>query len=123
MIRINATIIILFWISLESTLFLVSATAATFELPPVQRGANFFDCKAKLERQGGGWCEIRLPGKRPSISAVWPPDLDDITFMAVGQDRYWKPGTELLLMRKIYYSISWVVAILIMEVMRYMSSI
>jgi hypothetical protein len=84
MIRINATIIILFWISLESTLFLASATAATFELPPVQKGANFFDCKTRLEKQGGGWCEIRLPGKHPSISAVWPPDLDDKTYMASG---------------------------------------
>lgn len=84
MIRINTTIIILFWISLESILFLASATAATFELPPVQRGTNFFDCKTRLEKQGGGWCEIRLPGKHPSISAVWPPNLDDRTFMASG---------------------------------------
>jgi len=90
MIRINATIIILFWIGLESTsLFLASATAATFELPPVQRGKNFIDCKTRLEKQGGGWCEIRLPGKHPSISAVWPPDLDDRTFMASG------PGSVL----------------------------
>ncbi len=84
MIRINATIIILFWISLESTLSLASAATATFALPPVQRGANFFDCKTRLEKQGGGWCEIRLPGKHPSISAVWPSDLDDRTFMYSG---------------------------------------
>lgn len=84
MIRINTTIIILFWISLESILFLASATAATFGLPPVQRGVNFFDCKTRLEKQGGGWCEIRSPGKHPSISAVWPPNLDDRTFMGNG---------------------------------------
>lgn len=84
MIRINSNIIILFWISLESILFLASATAKTFELPPVQRGTNFFDCKTRLEKQGGGWCEIRLPGKHPSISAVWPPNLDDRTFMGNG---------------------------------------
>jgi len=82
--RSNAAIIFLFCISLESTLFLASAIAASFELPPVQRGTNLADCKAKLEKQGGGWCEIRLPGKHPSISAVWPPNLDDRTYMCCG---------------------------------------
>ncbi len=50
--------------------------AAPFETPPAQRGANLADCRAKLEKQGSGWCEIRLPSERPSISSVWPPDLD-----------------------------------------------
>lgn len=84
MILVKATMIILFWISLESTILLASATAATFKFPSVQKGTNLFDCKVKLDKQGGGWCEISLPGKHPSISAVWPPDLDDKTFMASG---------------------------------------
>jgi len=82
--RSNATIIFLFCIGLESTLFLASAVAASFELPPVQRGTNLANCKTKLEKQGGGWCEIRLPGKHLSISAVWPPNLDRRTRMVMG---------------------------------------
>ena len=58
--------------------------AAPFELPPAQRGANLADCRAKLDEQGGGWCEIRLLGAQPSISSVWPPDLDRRTRMIVG---------------------------------------
>ncbi len=84
--RINAAITFLFWIGLESTLFLASAVAEPFELPPVQRGANLADCQIKLEKQGGGWCEIRLPGKHPSISSVWPPNLDRRTHLVVGPD-------------------------------------
>ena len=82
--RLNAAIIFLFCIGLESTLFLASAVAASFELPLVQKGTNLADCKTKLEKQGGGWCEIRLPGKHPSISSVWPRNLDDRTFMVMG---------------------------------------
>ncbi len=58
--------------------------AAPFEPPPAQRGANLADCRAKLEKQGGGWCKIRLSGGHPSISSVWPPDLDRRTRMVVG---------------------------------------
>ncbi len=84
--RVNAAITFLFWIGLESTLFLASAVAEPFELPPVHRGANLADCQVKLEKQGGGWCEIRLPGKHPSISSVWPPNLDRRTHLVVGPD-------------------------------------
>ena len=42
--------------------------AAPFELPPAQRGADLADCRAKLDEQGGGWCEIRLPGAARSPS-------------------------------------------------------
>ncbi len=76
-VHLNAVIIFLFCIGLDSTLFLASAVAAPFELPPDQKGTNLADCKTKLEKQGGGWCEIRLPGKHPSISSVWPPNLDE----------------------------------------------
>ncbi len=88
-VHLNAVIIFLFCIGLDSTLFLASAVAAPFELPPVQKGTNLADCKTKLEKQGGGWCEIRLPGKHPSISAVWPPNLDKRTHMISG------PGSVL----------------------------
>jgi hypothetical protein len=83
-VHLNAIIIFLFCIGLESTLFLASSVAASFKLPPVQKGTNLADCKTKLEKQGGGWCEIRLPGKHPSISSVWPPNLDSRTDMIVG---------------------------------------
>ena len=89
-LRVNAAIIFLFCIGLASTLFLASAVAASFELPPVQRGTNLADCKTKLEKQGGGWCEIRLPGKHPSISSIWPPNLDRRTRMISG------PGSVLI---------------------------
>lgn len=58
--------------------------AASFERPPVQAGANIDDCKAKLEAQGGGWCEIRQTDEDPSISSVWPKDLEKRTRMVVG---------------------------------------
>ncbi len=83
-VHLNAVIIFLFCIGLDSILFLASAVAAPFELPPDQKGANLADCKTKLEKQGGGWCEIRLPGKHPSISSVWPPNLDRRTHMITG---------------------------------------
>ena len=54
MIRVKATIIILFCISLGSALFLASAEALPFKLPLVQKGGNLFDCTTKLEKQGGG---------------------------------------------------------------------
>ena len=84
MIRVKDTIIILFCISFGSTSFLVSAEVLPFKLPLVQKGSNLFDCTTKLEKKGGGWCEIGLPGKHPSISSVWPPNLDDKTYMASG---------------------------------------
>ncbi len=50
-----------------------SAAAASFEKPPARRGVNLADCRAKLDRQGGGWCEIRLPGAHPSaVMALIP---------------------------------------------------
>ena len=58
--------------------------AASFEPPPAQRGVNLADCRAKLDRQGGGWCEIRLTGRHPSISSVWPRNLDRRIRMVVG---------------------------------------
>ena len=74
----------MFCISFGSTSFLVSAEVLPFKLPLVQKGSNLFDCTTKLEKQGGGWCEIRLSDKHPSISSVWPPNLDDKTYMASG---------------------------------------
>lgn len=61
-----------------------ASAAAPFDLPPAQSGANLDDCHAKLVAQGGGWCEIRVPGEHPSISSVWPQDLDQRTRMIVG---------------------------------------
>ena len=60
------------------------AATASFNPPPAQRGVNIADCRTKLDRQGGGWCEIRLMGKHPSISSVWPPNLERRTRMVVG---------------------------------------
>lgn len=41
-------------------------------LPSPVRGTNLDDCARKLERQQGGWCEIRVNDNHPSISSVWP---------------------------------------------------
>lgn len=41
-------------------------------LPAVQQGKNLADCVSRLSAQGGGWCEIRAEGDKPSISSVWP---------------------------------------------------
>ncbi len=79
--RLNVAVLLLIYIGIET---LASAVAAPINLPPVQKGTNLIDCKFKLEKQGGGWCEIRSKGKHPSISAVWPTNLDDRTYMATG---------------------------------------
>ncbi|TFH09989.1 MAG: hypothetical protein E4H07_05795 [Nitrosomonadales bacterium] len=83
-IRANTVIIFLFYIGFVSTLSLASPVYAFSELPPVQRGTNLVDCKIRLEKKGGGWCEIRLSGKHPSISSVWPSNIDERTRMGSG---------------------------------------
>lgn len=82
--HLTATLALVIWSGLGSALFLVSAAAASFELPPSLQGINLPDCQAKLERQGGGWCELRLAGKHPSISSAWPRKLDNKTRMTIG---------------------------------------
>ncbi len=84
--RVTATIAAMFrivWVLLPA-LAGSSVLAASFEKPPAQRGVNLADCRAKLDRQGGGWCEIRVPGPHPSISSVWPRNLVARTRMVVG---------------------------------------
>jgi outer membrane protein assembly factor BamB len=56
----------------------------SFKPPPALQGHNLANCRAQLERQGGGWCEIRVPGVKPSISSVWPRNPDARTRMVVG---------------------------------------
>ena len=55
--RLNVAIILLLYIGIES---IASAIEVPYSLPPVQKGTNLSNCKFKLEKQGGGWCEIRL---------------------------------------------------------------
>ncbi len=33
---------------------------------------NLQDCLATFDSRIGGWCELRVPGRRPGISNVWP---------------------------------------------------
>ncbi len=73
-----------FWPVLWLSLGAPPVAAARSEPPPAQRGVNLADCRAKLESQGGGWCEIRQPGAHPSISSVWPQNLERRTRMVVG---------------------------------------
>ena len=80
MLRINSVFWPVLWLALASS----PLAAARFEPPPAQRGANLAECRAKLDRQGGGWCEIRQLGQHPSISSVWPQNLDRRTRMVVG---------------------------------------
>ncbi len=48
------------------------------------QGVNLDDCVAKLQGPQGGWCEIRNPGDKPSIAAVWPPHLPPGVRMETG---------------------------------------
>lgn len=67
------------------TLSIVQATPKQeTELPALQQGKNLNDCVKKLSKQDGGWCEIRVPGDKPSISSVWPDNLGRKTRMVVG---------------------------------------
>lgn len=47
-------------------------------------GINLTSCLNKLENVEGGWCEIKLLGESPSISSVWPKNLDRKTRMITG---------------------------------------
>jgi hypothetical protein len=53
-------------------------------LPAKTNGQNLSDCLAKLTDQGAGWCEIRINKHHPSISSVWPKNLDEKTKMNTG---------------------------------------
>lgn len=59
-------------------------TAAELNLPAPIRGKNLDDCAEKLKKQSGGWCEIRVNDKHPSISSVWPEKLDKRIRMRTG---------------------------------------
>lgn len=47
-------------------------------------GSNLGDCVEALNAQGGGWCEIRVSDRHPSISSVWPRGLSGRTRMNTG---------------------------------------
>tara|TARA_R110002073_G_scaffold332910_2_gene519662 strand:- start:3238 stop:4533 length:1296 start_codon:yes stop_codon:yes gene_type:complete len=44
---------------------------------------NLSQCQAELHDVAGGWCEMRLPGKHPGISALWPK-VDDRIHQVTG---------------------------------------
>ncbi|TVO73589.1 hypothetical protein [Sedimenticola selenatireducens] len=48
------------------------------------RGKNIDDCASKLKSRSGGWCEIRHSDLYPSISSVWPKNIDNKTRMITG---------------------------------------
>ena len=66
---------------LLASAWLAAPATAAFER---KRGTNLDDCVEKLKGQGGGWCEIRVSDAHPSISSVWPANLDDRTRMRTG---------------------------------------
>jgi len=65
-------------------LFMQVTLAAQFNLPQPVRGKNLADCAEQLNRQGGGWCEIRVNDTHPSISSVWPENLSSRIRMTTG---------------------------------------
>jgi len=81
--RMPSTIAFALWICF-GLIFVGAAAASASDMPPLQEGTNLDDCVERLQRLGGGWCEIRLPGEHPSISAVWPQNLDRKTRFIVG---------------------------------------
>lgn len=86
MLKLSDFLKIKITIPLFTVLILLVATcsAQTKNLPRQVFGKNLNDCVNKLKSQVGGWCEIRLPGKYPSISSVWPVNLDRRTRMITG---------------------------------------
>ncbi len=47
-------------------------------------GRNLNDCATKLSKYSGGWCEIIATNDDPSISSVWPENLDKRIRMVTG---------------------------------------
>ncbi len=60
------------------------AAISNTALPAKINGNNLKDCVTKLTRQGAGWCEISVSKQHPSISSVWPKNLDKKTRMRTG---------------------------------------
>lgn len=54
------------------------------EAPSTLTGRNLNDCADQLSGYSGGWCEIIVSRKTPSISSVWPTNLEKKTRMVVG---------------------------------------
>ncbi len=52
--------------------------------PAKTTGHNLKECHSKLATQGAGWCEISVSKQHPSISSVWPKNLDKKTTMNTG---------------------------------------
>lgn len=52
--------------------------------PPTHSAATLDECKALLTADGGGWCEMRVPGEHPSISAHYPVGFDPLLHGVVG---------------------------------------
>jgi hypothetical protein len=74
-------------------------------LPAPAQGKNLPDCLNKLSRKIGGWCEIRASQEHPSISSVWPENLDKKIRMRTGLQSVliaWN-GAVFDAKRKIFY--------------------
>ncbi len=54
------------------------------EIPTTKTGTDLDDCVKKLDAQESGWCEMRVSNKHPSISSVWPENLDKRIRMIAG---------------------------------------
>ena len=63
---------------------LLLANAGFAQAYEQRSGSNLDDCVEALNAQGGGWCEIRVSDKHPSISSVWPWDIGGRTKMNSG---------------------------------------
>lgn len=71
------------------------------------RGENQGECARKLNARGAGWCEIRHSDEHPSISAVWPENLDERTRMVVGPASIlvaWNSAAHDKKRHKLYFS-------------------
>lgn len=63
-------------ISPNSDATLPSTNIGQHEIPTTKTGTDLDDCVKKLDAQESGWCEMRVSNKHPSISSVWPENLD-----------------------------------------------
>ncbi|MCB1679170.1 MAG: hypothetical protein KDI16_10865 [Halioglobus sp.] len=63
------------WIGLVLWLWIAFAHGAAAQDQDgavAQTSMTFSDCIDKLSAVDSGWCEMRVPGSKPGISAVWP---------------------------------------------------
>lgn len=77
-------LLVVFWINLSTSEAAEASASHLSDDFRIKRGNNLSECAQALKSQDGGWCEIRAGKQHPSISSVWPDQLDKKIRMVVG---------------------------------------